>query len=90
MEKTINACIGRAQQTLHRKYTDCKHRIRQSPTSCVLGAVAAGYCLNRLPVRALVVANVRLISALAKPALVLFGAAKAYEFLQRRNVSKKP
>ena len=49
---------------------------------------AVGYCLHRLPVRSLLVAQVRLLSALAPPALFVFGAAKVYEFLQRQELAK--
>jgi len=55
----------------------------------VLGAVAAGYLLHRLPVRAILVTQVRVLSALAPPALFFFGAAKLYEFLQRQEMAKQ-
>jgi hypothetical protein len=52
----------------------------------VLGAAAAGYLLHRMPVRAILVTQVRVLSALTPPALFLFGAAKLYEFLQKQEV----
>lgn len=85
VEEGVNALLNDARQSINQHYKDCEQHIRQSPTSSVLGAVAAGWCLHRLPVRVLLVAQVRLITALAPPALLLFGAAKVYEFLQRQQ-----
>jgi hypothetical protein len=50
---------------------------------------AAGYLLNRLPVRAILVTQVRVLSALMPPALFLFGAAKLYDFLQRQELTRQ-
>lgn len=53
-----------------------------------MGAVVAGYPLHRLPVRAILLTQVRVLSALTPPVLILFGAAKLYEFLQRQELKK--
>lgn len=82
--------VGQAREGFQHRYQACEQRIRKSPVKAVLGAVAAGYCAHQLPVRALVVANVRLIASLLPPALVLFGAAKVYEFLQKQPQASKP
>ncbi len=55
----------------------------------MLAAVAAGYCLHRLPVRSLLVSQVRLLAALTPPALLAIGAAKLCEYLQSQ-VREKP
>jgi hypothetical protein len=78
-----------ARQSLRHRYEECEKAIRKSPTTSVLGAVAAGYLLHRLPVRAILVTQVRVLSALAPPALFLFGAAKLYEFLQRQELARR-
>lgn len=85
MEEGVNVLLSNAQQCLRQSYQDCEDSIRKAPTTSVLGALAAGYVMHRLPVRAILVAQVRLLSALAPPALFLFGAAKVYEFLQKQN-----
>ena len=90
MEEGVNVLISNAQQTLREGYHHCEQRIRHSPTSSVIGALLAGYCAHRLPLRAIAVAQVRVIAALAPPALFLFGAAKVYEFLQRQQLSRIP
>lgn len=86
MEDEVHALLCNARECLRRKHKKCNHSIRESPTSAMLGAVAVGYMLHRLPLRAILVTKVRVISALAPPALFLFGAAKLYDFLQSRRM----
>ena len=66
------------------KWEDC---VRRHPVESVLGAVAAGCLLHRLPVRSILVTKVKIISALAPPALFAYGAAKLVELLQRKAVN---
>ena len=89
MEEGVNVLIGNARRSIRQRYQKCESRIRKSPTKAVLGAVAAGYLMHRLPVRAIVVTQARVLSALTPPALLLFGAAKLLEFLQRQESSKR-
>jgi|GEM_PF-986204 len=90
LEEGVNTMLSNAQQSLRQSYQECEAHVRKSPTSSVLIAVASGYCLHRLPVRAILVAQIRLLSALAPPALFLFGAAKVYEYLQRQKPAAAP
>ena len=85
MEEGIKVLFCNAQQGIRHRYLQCQNQIRKSPMTAVLGAVAAGYLLHRLPVRAILVTQVRVLSALAPPALLLLGAVKLYEFLQRQE-----
>ena len=89
MEEGVNILLCSARQGIRHRYQQCENQIRRSPTTSVLGAVAAGYLLHRLPVRAILVTQVRVLSALAPPALFLFGAAKLYEFLRRQEMAKQ-
>ena len=89
MEEGVNVLLCNARQGIRHRYQRCQHQIRKSPMTAVLGAVAAGYLLHRLPVRAILVTQVRVLSALAPPALILFGAAKLYEFFQRQEMAKQ-
>ncbi len=50
----------------------------------MLIAVAAGYYLHRLPVRSLLISQVRLAASLATPTLFAIGAAKLCELLHRQ------
>ena len=88
IEQGVNALVDDLKQTACRTYADCEQHVRESPGKSMLLAVAAGYCLHRLPVRSLLVAQVRLMAALAPPMLVAFGAAKLCEFLQNEARKK--
>lgn len=88
MEEMIGVSLRNVQHGICDRYQDYENQIRKSPTTSVLGAVAVGYLLHRLPVRAILVTHVRVLSALAPPALFLFGAAKLYDFLQRREMAE--
>ena len=90
MEEGVKVLLCNARECIQHRYQRCQDRIRECPTTAVLSAVSVGYLLHRLPVRALLVTQVRVLSALAPPALFLFGAAKVFEFLQRQNACKQP
>lgn len=84
IEQGVNALVGDVKDKLTRTYDHCEQCVRKSPAQSLLLAVAGGYCLHRLPVRSILVTNVRLLAALAPPALLVFGAAKLCEFLQKQ------
>lgn len=89
MEEMVGVSLCNARQSIRHRYQRCENQIRKSPTTSVLGAAAVGYLLHRLPVRAILVTQVRVLSALTSPALFLFGAAKLYDFLQRQELARK-
>jgi hypothetical protein len=89
MEEGVHVLLKNARQGICQRYEQCENKIRKSPTKAVLGAAVAGYFLHRLPVRAILVTNVRVLAALAPPALLLFGAAKLCEFLQQQELEKR-
>jgi len=89
IEEGVNVLWCNARQGIRERYQKCEDRIRKSPTTAVLGGVAVGYFLHRMPVRAILVTQVRVLSALTPPALLLFGAAKLYEFLQKQELAKQ-
>lgn len=89
MEEGVHVLLSNAQQGIRRRYQKYNNLIRKSPTSAVIGAAAVGYLLHRLPVRAILVTQVRVLSALTPPALILFGAAKLYDFLQKQELVKR-
>jgi hypothetical protein len=89
IEQGVNALVSDTKQKVTDTYQDCEDRVRESPGKAILIALAAGYCLHRLPIRSLLVAQVRLAAALAPPALFVFGAAKVCEFLQREAISRR-
>lgn len=82
IEAGVNSLLHDVKTKAECTCRSCEDRIRQSPGKAVLLAVAAGYCLHRLPVRSLLATQVRLLGAIAPPALFAFGAAKLCEYLQ--------
>ena len=89
IEQGVEALVGDVKRKVCNTYEECEQCVRESPGKAILLAVAAGYCLHRLPVRALLVAQVRLMAALAPPTMLAFGAAKLCEFLQSQAREKK-
>ena len=89
LEETTKVVLRNARQGVHDRHQRCENRVRRHPTTAVIGAVAVGYFLHRMPVRAILVTQVRVLSALTPPALFLFGAAKLYEFLQKQESAKQ-
>ncbi len=90
VEEGVNALLTDAKRKVCDRYDHCEQLVRQSPGKAVLASVAAGYLLHRLPVRSLLVSQVRLMAALAPPTLLAFGAAKLCEFLQNKSRDKFP
>jgi hypothetical protein len=90
IEQGINSLLHDAKQKVCERYENCEQRIRESPGQSILIAVAAGYFLHRLPVRSLLVSQVRLAASLAPPALFAIGAAKLCEFLHRQVRNDRP
>lgn len=85
IEQGVQALVGDVKRKASERYKDCEKRVRKSPGKAVLVAVAAGYLIHRLPVRSLLVSQVRLVAALTPPTLLAFGAAKLCEFLQGKS-----
>jgi len=76
------------QQGVTHRYAEVESYVKRSPGNAVLTAFAAGYLFKMLPVEAIVAAQVRLALALVRPALFVYGAAKAYEYLGRHQTLK--
>lgn len=89
LEERLRVSLRNVRQDIRHRYQECENQIRQSPTVSVFGAVAVGYLLHRLPLRAIFVTQIRVLFALAPPVLFLFGAAKFYDFLQRQKLAKQ-
>ena len=85
LEEGLEELLCNARQEIRSRYQKCENQIQKSPKSAVLGAALVGYLLHRMPVRAILVTQVRVFSALIPPALFLFGAAKLYEFLRKQE-----
>ena len=74
-----------ARRSIRERYARFENRIRINPVKAVLVAAAVGCVLDRLPARAIMLTQIRVLSALAPPALLLFGAAKLIDCLRGRQ-----
>ena len=59
--------------------------VREKPTQSLLYAIAAGFILNQLPIRRVVVGAARLLLVAFKPAILIYGATKLYQAAQREE-----
>lgn len=89
IEQGLNTLVIDAKRKVSDSYHDYEDCVRESPGKAILLAVAAGYCIHRLPVRSLLVTQVRLLAALAPPALFAYGAAKVCELLQKQAMANR-
>jgi hypothetical protein len=60
-------------------------RMRENPGSVLLGSVLAGFLLQVLPIRPLVILVLRVALFLLKPALIVWVGFKVYRWTQSRG-----
>lgn len=77
--------VENVRSKAHENLEAYEQKVRQSPGKAVLIALGTGFCLNRLPVAALIAAPIRLTAVLAKPALLVLGATKLYEIVEKQS-----
>jgi len=84
VEEGVQALFDDGKTFIRRQYEACEEQVVKHPAKAVLVAVAAGYLIDRLPLRAILVAKMRVLAALTPPVLFAFGAAKICEYLQTK------
>lgn len=84
VEKTFEKACQAVGDAYKESYGNCEKRIRQSPVPTVLMAAGVGYFLSLLPLTRVSIALGRLACALAKPALIIIGAIKIVECLEKK------
>lgn len=84
VEQGVRALVDDAKRCVQSRFAKCEAEIARHPGRAVAIAVGVGVLLHRLPVRSLIVANVKLLAALTPPLLLALGSAKAAEYLQRQ------
>ena len=88
VEEGLQTMLLDGQRTLKQRCHDLESEVTKHPAKALLYATVAGYLLNRLPLRAILIANVRIAAALTPPLLLAIGAAKACEYLQAKARTK--
>jgi len=83
IEENFQCLIAATKDKVTRTYAKYEKIAIASPGRTVLLALASGYCLHRLPVRALLVLQVRAAIAVAPAVLLGLGAVKLCGILQR-------
>lgn len=73
------------RKTIDDMTTQTEKFVREDPSKAMGIALFAGVLLTVLPVGRLISALVRLVFALARPVLLVFGAVKIYEECQRNR-----
>lgn len=89
VEKEVLTLLDDARQFVCDGCEATRQHVRESPTTSVLTAVLAGYVLHRLPLRSIMVTNVRVLASLLPPVVFVLGAAKVLELLQKSARSRE-
>jgi len=77
MEHTAElTSIHGLQENIHRYYADSEEYVRQNPTKSALVAMGAGFLLAQLPMRWMLVALVKLVFLVVKPATFIYAISK--------------
>ncbi len=79
------AVADRLRNKANQKLETYEDKVRESPAKAVLMAMGAGYCLSRVPIGTLIAVPLRLTAILAKPALLMLGAIKLCDFVERQS-----
>ena len=89
LEKSFDKACQAVGDSCKESYSHCETRIRQSPVPSVLMAVGVGYFLSVLPITRISFAVGRLGCALLKPTLLVIGAIKIVECLEKKAASAR-
>lgn len=85
IEEGVNVLFRNAREGIQQRRLECETQIQKSPKKAMLGAFAAGYFMHHMPVRTILITQVRVLGALTPPALLLFGAAKLCDLLKKQH-----
>ena len=89
LEKTFNKAYEAVSDSCQASFRQCEAKIHQSPASAVLIAAGIGYAASVLPVCRITGAVTRLAFALAKPTLLVIGALKILECIEKKASAAK-
>ncbi|MGC1481514.1 MAG: hypothetical protein WA771_13515 [Chthoniobacterales bacterium] len=64
----------------------CEQKIREEPLKAVLIGSGAGLVLSRLPILGLLILVIRLALWAVKPALLIAGLTKAYDYAKEKQM----
>lgn len=73
--ETIRSAAPAAQENIQRYYADSEEYVRKNPTKAALAAMGAGFLLAQLPLRWILVAAIKLLLLLVKPATFIYAVS---------------
>lgn len=68
----------------------CKEAVRSAPLQAIFSAALVGFVLQLLPLGRIAAVLCRILLALAKPAILTFGAVKLFSWLARQAKNPEP
>lgn len=80
--ETISEATRTAQDNIQHYYADGEEYVRRNPTRSALIAIGTGFLLAQLPLRWMLVALVKLLLLLVKPATFVYAVSKLIEDVQ--------
>ena len=81
VEEMFTELFQKGETFLRPRWEKVEEEVRRSPTKALLVAAGIGYILHRLPVRSLLATNLKLLWALAPPAVIALVAGKGLQAL---------
>ena len=81
VEASICSKWNEARGAMEGRLLDGENYVREEPLKAMAYAAAAGYVLRILPITAILRSVIRVLLLALKPAVVVYGAAKAYEII---------
>lgn len=90
IESSATEFIDKLGHQARECYCNCEEHVRAQPMPALLGAIAVGYVLRLVPVVAILGIVLKLALFLVKPAILVFGAAKLREMMQKPNGTAHP
>ena len=81
VEGVLTDAVHQAEGMFRERWEKVEDKIRESPTKAVLIAAGIGYLMHRLPFRSLCVTQLKLLWALAPPAVMAVAAGKGFQAL---------
>lgn len=81
VEDMLNTAIQQVEAVIQPRWKQVEEKVRQSPTKAVLIAAGIGYVLHRLPLRSLLATQLKVLWALAPPAVMAVAAGKGLHAL---------
>ena len=86
---SLDSSLKKGCESLNETFTHClrdfEDKVRSTPLVAVSVAAAVGYLLRFFPIFWILSVVTRLLLLSLKPLIVLFGAVKLYEFIQKQS-----